>query len=179
MFTGSISVQRSPTVTPLQERVATGQVQHTLRVEPRSAFLSHFPSKSSENYTPQKTIRAKTRRKTIPHESPLLSSPGVGESSSVKRRRRRIPKHDLQGGCPRERSCSPGLASGLESAAASSPPLDLALRDTALCCRSSGEERRRRRRGQYIFCRLGRMASLTKVKITRIPDRLLRFPLVK
>lgn len=33
--------------------------------------------------------------------------------------------------------------------------------------------------GQYIFCRLGRMASLMKEKTTRIPKRLPRLPLVK
>lgn len=34
-------------------------------------------------------------------------------------------------------------------------------------------------RGQYIFCRLGRMASLMKEKTTRMPKRLPRLPLVK
>lgn len=33
--------------------------------------------------------------------------------------------------------------------------------------------------GQYIFCRLGRMASLMKEKTTRMPRRLPRLPLVK
>lgn len=34
-------------------------------------------------------------------------------------------------------------------------------------------------KGQYIFCRLGRMASLMKEKTTRMPKRLPRLPLVK
>lgn len=34
-------------------------------------------------------------------------------------------------------------------------------------------------KGQYIFCQLGRMASLMKEKTTRMPKHLPRLPLVK